>query len=181
MRPANERLHIAAAAGNTIEVWAALQAGASKDMTEPVHGWTPLQAACNSGRLGAVAMLLDAGAVVAPADGHGWTALMLAVRWGHMGIAGMLLEAAETAAAKTALLAATNADSESLAEIAEEYDQLTLWAAVATQLGAAQPVAQPAGPAGLQLVPQAQAPAARSVGLAAMAVVDDDAEGDSWT
>jgi ankyrin repeat protein len=81
----------ALSAGDVDSVAALLAKGADANAKDPTFGWTPLIAACNSGKLTLVKLILDAGGKAAPTCNEGNTALHLAARNGHEDIVGFML------------------------------------------------------------------------------------------
>eukprot|EP00746_Dinoflagellata_sp_MGD_P165987 gnl/MRDRNA2_/MRDRNA2_95591_c0_seq1.p1 gnl/MRDRNA2_/MRDRNA2_95591_c0~~gnl/MRDRNA2_/MRDRNA2_95591_c0_seq1.p1 ORF type:complete len:821 (+),score=211.88 gnl/MRDRNA2_/MRDRNA2_95591_c0_seq1:85-2547(+) len=81
----------ALSAGDTESVATLLSKGADANAKDPTFGWTPLIAACNSGKLALVKLILDSGGKAAPACNEGNTALHLAARNGYEDIVGFML------------------------------------------------------------------------------------------
>lgn len=89
--PGESALYVAAQIGRDDYVKTLLEDGGVTDMdiTEPLHGWSPLFIASVKGHLSIVKLLLSAGANPELLDSFGWTAKEHAASRGHLALAGM--------------------------------------------------------------------------------------------
>lgn len=81
----------ALSAGDIDSVASLLSKGADVNAKDPTFGWTPLIAACNSGKLALVKLITDSGGKALPTCNEGNTALHLAARNGFEDIVGFTM------------------------------------------------------------------------------------------